>query len=126
MKPAFPIYHDDIEDFEDLTDEQMGRLIRLVCKHSQGVFVQPDKDIISQYKVLIRKVDRDAEKYAARCEQNRQNVNKRKRTQTTVNERKRTLPTETETETKTETNNIKPLHMYLQRNDSMEEVLKQL
>lgn len=127
MKPAFPVYHDDVEDLEDLTDEQFGRLIRAVCEHSKGGDVTPGADIVSAYKIMIRKVDRDAEKYAARCEQNRLNASKRERTQANASERKRRKPTETETETETKTERvIKAVPSYSQRDDDMEGVLMNL
>lgn len=127
MKPAFPVYHDDVDDLEDLTNEQFGRLIRCVCEHSKGGDVTPSADIVSAYKIMIRKVDRDAEKYAARCAQNRANASKRERTQANASERKQRKPTETETETKTKTERIiKAVPSYSQRTDDINGVIMEL
>ena len=118
MRQAFQLYHDDIEALESLTDEQMGRLIRLVCLHSKGIKVEPDKDLLVSFAFLCQKVDRDAKKYQERCEKNRANASNRKQSLAVVSNRKRNVPTVTVTETETVTVN--------NRTDSMEGVLMEL
>lgn len=125
MRQGFQIYHDDIKALESLTDEQMGRLVRLVCHHSQGFKVEPDKDILIAFEFIKQKVDRDAKKYQERCEKNRANASNRKQSLAVVSNRKRNVPTVTVTETVTETVTNKALD-YSQRKDPMEGVLMNL
>ena len=131
MRQAFQIYHEDIDALESLTDEQMGRLVRLICSYSKGEDVKPDKDLLIAFAFISQKIRRDAEKYEERCEKNRQSINKRwnkdenKPIPTNTNEYKRIqlIPTVTVTETATVTN--KALD-YSQRKDSMDGVIMEL
>lgn len=128
MKPAFPIYHEDVEALSTLSDAQLGRLIRLLCDHSQGNEVDPG-ELTIPFAFLAQKIDRDAEKYAARCEKNRANVNKRWNNENTnAYERIRSVPTETEKETKKETENVRRIQAYFcnDRTDDMKGVLSEL
>lgn len=60
---------------EDLTDEEYGKLIRAVSKYAQtgekSTF--PDRMLRSNFKTMIKAVDRFSAKYIEICERNREN-----------------------------------------------------
>lgn len=67
-KPGFVLYHDDMANLEPLTDEECGKLIRAAAKYSQtGEIEQFDGVLAFALHMLIRKIDRDDQKYAETC-----------------------------------------------------------
>lgn len=77
---GFMIYLEDLDEIlDELTDEQLGAMIRALARHVKtGEDEKPaDPTVRLGYKMCKTKVDRDLEKLAKRSAQNRANVEKR-------------------------------------------------
>ena len=72
------IYYDALEEYQDLNDEQFGRLIRaglLFAKDGTETELNPPEKYL--YRGLILKIKRDKEKYQATCEKRAEAARKR-------------------------------------------------
>lgn len=101
MKKSIIIYADCIAILEELTNEQAGRLFKAILSY---VNEEPATEIVGDpavrmaFTVLKNQIDRDSERYAERCEKNRQIAIERERrrkelraqTNTNVHERAQT------------------------------------
>ena len=101
MKKSIIIYADCIAILEELTNEQAGRLFKAILSY---VNEEPATEIVGDpavrmaFTVLKNQIDRDSERYAERCEKNRQIAIERERrrkelraqTSTNVHERAQT------------------------------------
>lgn len=91
MREYFCAYHSMLGAMRKLSDAECGRLFRALLAYSSGE--QPDnlqgrEELL--FDVFSQQIDRDAEKYNAKCEINRSN---RRRPITTVNDRQRPITT---------------------------------
>lgn len=76
-KSSFLIYLDYEEQFNLLTDEQIGQLMRAIIKYEKTREIpQLDGVIKMAFSFIKTQLDRDREKYEARCEKNRENAKK--------------------------------------------------
>lgn len=76
-KSSFLIYLDYEEQFNLLTDEQIGQLMRAIIKYEKTREVpQLDGVVKMAFSFIKTQLDRDREKYEARCEKNRENAKK--------------------------------------------------
>jgi len=76
-KSSFLIYLDYEEQFNLLTDEQVGQLMRAIIKYEKTREIpQLDGVIKMAFSFIKTQLDRDREKYEARCEKNRENAKK--------------------------------------------------
>lgn len=73
-KNSFLIYLDYEEQFNLLTDEQVGQLIRAIMKYEKTK-EEPNLDgmLKMAFSFIKTQLDRDREKYEEKCEKNRQN-----------------------------------------------------
>ena len=72
------IYYDALEEYQDLNDEQFGRLLRaglLFAKDGTETELNPPEKYL--YRGLILKIKRDKEKYQATCEKRAEAARKR-------------------------------------------------
>lgn len=99
MKKSIIIYADCIAILEELTYEQAGRLFKAVLSYVNEepvTEIEGDPALKMAFVVLRKQIDRDAEKYTAKCEKNREIALAREqrkreaRQSTNVHERKRT------------------------------------
>lgn len=75
---GFVLYHDDLRVCDLLTDEQMGRMVRMLWAHSEGRTARPEGELMTAvFAFLAQKIDRDEDKYQRRVEQNRDAANHR-------------------------------------------------
>lgn len=82
MRNSFIMYANVIEYTEDLTDEQMGKLYRAQLQYANGIEpVIDDPEVKGVFRVIRHFMDADAEKYAAKSQQMRENASKRKQIQ---------------------------------------------
>lgn len=123
---AFVIDAQDTERMlEDFTDEEAGKILKgLLAYANRGEeFETEDRAMRCLFKTIQANIDRNYEKYEAKCERNRQIAQKRWEkknkgthkedtseceripTHTNANERKRTLPNEIENENEIEITN---------------------
>lgn len=76
-KSSFLIYLDYEEQFNLLTDEQVGQLMRAIIKYEKTREIpQLDGVVKMAFSFIKTQLDRDREKYEARCEKNRENAKK--------------------------------------------------
>lgn len=76
-KNSFLIYLDYQEQFELLTDEQAGQLIKAIIKYEKtGEITELDGMTKMAFSFIKTQLDRDREKYNKRCEKNRENAKK--------------------------------------------------
>ena len=78
-RDGFVIYSSYAEKFEDLTDEQFGKLIRSVCDY-QKTGVMPkieDKSIRIAFKVIKYELDVNSQKYEEICEKRKKAIQAR-------------------------------------------------
>lgn len=76
-KASFLIYLDYQEQFELLSDEQAGQLIKATIKYEKtGEITELDGMVKMAFSFIKTQLDRDREKYQAKCEKNRENAKK--------------------------------------------------
>lgn len=76
-KSGFLIYLDYEEQFNLLTDEQIGQLMRAIIKYEKTREIPQLNGIVKMaFSFIKTQLDRDREKYEARCEKNRENAKK--------------------------------------------------
>lgn len=87
----FPCYGDNEVFMEHLTDEQAGKLWKLLFALHNGKEIPKIEDptLALAFDVFALQIKRDAEKYSDKVEKNRANASARKRTQANANEGKR-------------------------------------
>ena len=73
-KNSFLIYLDYEEQFNLLTDEQVGQLIRAIIKYEKTREIPKLEGVIKMaFSFIKMQLDRDREKYNNRCERNKEN-----------------------------------------------------
>ena len=76
-KNSFLIYLDYEEQFNLLTDEQVGQLIRAIIKYEKSCEIPKlDGMLKMAFSFIKTQLDRDREKYNKKCEKNRENAKK--------------------------------------------------
>lgn len=71
------MYLDYEEQFNIMTDEQIGQLMRAIIKYEKtGEVPNLDGMLKMAFSFIKTQLDRDREKYEARCEKNRENAKK--------------------------------------------------
>lgn len=74
-KSSFLIYLDYQEQFDLLTDEEAGRLIKAIIKYEKtGEIPRLDGMLKMAFSFIKTQLDRDREKYNQKCEKNRENA----------------------------------------------------
>lgn len=74
-KASFLMYLDYEEQFNIMTDEQIGQLMRAIIKYEKtGEVPNLDGMLKMAFSFIKTQLDRDREKYQARCEKNRENA----------------------------------------------------
>ncbi len=73
-KSSFLIYLDYEEQFNLLTDEQIGQLMRAIIKYEKTREIPQLEGIVKMaFSFIKTQLDRDREKYKAKCEKNKEN-----------------------------------------------------
>lgn len=73
-KNSFLMYLDYQEQFELLTDEQAGQLIKAIIKYEKsGEIPELDGMLKMAFSFIKTQLDRDREKYNKKCEKNKEN-----------------------------------------------------
>ena len=73
-KSSFLIYLDYEEQFNLLTDEQVGQLMRAIIKYEKTREVPKlDGMLKMAFSFIKTQLDRDRQKYQNKCEKNREN-----------------------------------------------------
>ena len=76
-KSSFLIYLDYQEQFDLLTDEEAGRLIKAIIKYEKtGEIPKLDGMLKMAFSFIKTQLDRDREKYNKKCEKNKENGRK--------------------------------------------------
>lgn len=76
-KNSFLIYLDYQEQFELLTDEQAGQLIKAIIKYEKtGEITKLEGMTKMAFSFIKTQLDRDREKYNKKCEKNKENGRK--------------------------------------------------
>lgn len=76
-KASFLMYLDYEDQFNIMTDEQIGQLMRAIIKYEKtGEVPNLDGMLKMAFSFIKTQLDRDREKYEARCEKNRENAKK--------------------------------------------------
>ena len=94
-RKSFMLYLDSEAQFELLTDEQAGKLIKALIKYAKYE-ENPDFEdgmLKMAFSFISSQIRRDSEKYERRCERNRQIAlerEKQRKESTNVHERART------------------------------------
>ena len=76
-RDAFILYKSHYEPIKGLTDEQLGRLFRAIFEWQITGQADPGPDIAMAFRFIINQCRIDNEKYLARCEKNRENIQSR-------------------------------------------------
>ena len=112
MRDGFIFHYENIEDIEDMTLEEKGAILDAMIAYSKdGTEADfDDRAMKAAWKPIRRRIDKDADAYEARCEKNRENIQKRwnnskyERIPTDTNEYdEHTKNTNTDTNTDTDT-----------------------
>ena len=73
-KNSFLMYLDYEEQFNLLTDEQIGQLMRAIIKYEKsGEIPELDGMLKMAFSFIKTQLDRDREKYNKKCEKNKEN-----------------------------------------------------
>lgn len=73
-KNSFLIYLDYEEQFDLLTDEQIGQLMRAIMKYEKTKEIpQLDGMLKMAFSFIKTQLDRDRKKYEKKCERNKEN-----------------------------------------------------
>lgn len=76
-KNSFLMYLDYEEQFNLLTDEQIGQLMRGIIKYEKtGEIPDLDGMLKMAFSFIKTQLDRDREKYNKKCEKNKENAKK--------------------------------------------------
>lgn len=76
-KNSFLMYLDYEEQFNLLTDEQIGQLMRAIYQYEKTREVPELEGILKMaFSFMKTQLDRDREKYQAKCEKNKENGSK--------------------------------------------------
>ena len=108
-KKGFIVYDDNMEVVSRLSDEEAGQLLKGMLEYSITGKQPKFKGVLEFVFIPIKQqMDRNAEKYAARCEKNRENANKRWQNANASDRKNRNAnyadtDTDTDTDTKTDT-----------------------
>lgn len=114
MKKSIIIYADCIAILEELTYEQAGRLFKAVLSYVNEepvTEIDGDPAVKMAFVVIKKQIDRDAEKYTAKCEKNREIALAREqkkreaRQNTNVHERVRTNTNSTDNDNDNDSDN---------------------
>lgn len=77
-KSSFLIYLDYNEQFKLLSDEELGKLIRVIMQYEKtGEEPSLDGVLKMAFSFIKTQLDRDREKYEKKCEKNKENARKR-------------------------------------------------
>lgn len=78
-KNSFVLYYNYEEQLEDLTDEQVGKLLRALFQYEIHDTLPEfaDKELKVAFKFIKVHLDNDREKYKDTCEKRKQNIQKR-------------------------------------------------
>jgi hypothetical protein len=77
-KKGFVLYSDQIILFDELTDEQAGKLIKHIYRYVNDENPKTDNQIINiSFAPIKAQLKRDLKKYEARCKKNKENIEKR-------------------------------------------------
>ena len=101
------LYHDTIEQWEMLSNEQAGRLIKALLRYGKsGERINSDDEAVTMaFSFISSQIDRDNQKWEKTCEKRREAINKRWSTKYNSIQ-KNTNDTNTNTVTDTNTNTI--------------------
>ncbi len=79
MKKSLLVHYDYKEQFSLLSNAEFGSLIRSAIDYERdGVIPEfSEKHLSLAFSVIKENIDRNMERYQKRCEQNRQNIQKR-------------------------------------------------
>lgn len=76
-KNSFLIYLDYEEQFNLLTDEQIGQLMRAIIKYEKTKEIPQLEGMLKMaFSFIKTQLDRDREKYQKQCQKNRENGKK--------------------------------------------------
>lgn len=84
-KKGVVMYYDLLEQLQDFTDEQFGKITRAMIKYDRdGIEPQfNDIQIKLAFNILKPTIDRNKQEYQEKCDKNRENINKRWKKQDT-------------------------------------------
>ena len=108
-KKGFIVYDDIMEVVDRLSDEEAGQLLKGMLGYSISGKDPKFKGVLEFVFIPIKQqMDRNAEKYAAKCEKNRENANKRWQNANASDRKNRNAnyadtDTDTDTDTKKDT-----------------------
>ena len=112
-KKSFMLYFDNEQQFNMLTDEQAGKLIKSLFRFAKNGEIPEFTDgmIKMAFSFITSQIQRDLKKYDEKCERNRKiaierEAKKRERNSTNVFERERTYTKCTYTDTDKDTDTI--------------------
>ncbi len=78
MKKSFVLYIDQYEPVKGLSDAQKGQLFDAIFSHHSGETVVIDDPMVTMaFSFFKQTFDRDEKKYIARCQKNKENIEKR-------------------------------------------------
>ena len=76
-KNCFTLYKDYTKHFHMLTDEEAGKLIKAIFEYENGIEPEGLEGMVAMaFSFISAQLDRDDEKYAEKCQKNRENGSK--------------------------------------------------
>ena len=99
MRDSFVLYRSLLKPIQGLSDEALGRLFRAIYEYQENGSTDVDSDIAIPFAYIVNQFRIDDDKYAQKCQRNRENIARRWRpgdsedegeTDTTVYDRIRT------------------------------------
>lgn len=113
-RPGFMLYHRDMRALNDMSDKNLGALVKLLYAVSMGEDPEPPNQLRILFTMMAERIREDAEAYdrkvaqaqragqaSAEARRNRTDVNERQRTSTDVNQANRVEANTTKANTNT-------------------------
>ena len=134
MRPGFQIYHKDMAAITDMTDRELGELLRALYAVSLGEETEPPKRNKYVFNIMAQHIRDDAAAYEEKVEKTRRAANarhhanacERMQTHADASERTQYNPIQSNTIQSNSNNNNNPALNYSQRDDELNDVLMEV
>ena len=77
MRDSFVLYRSLLKPIQGLSDEALGRLFRAIYEYQENGSTDVDSDIAIPFAYIVNQFRIDDDKYAQKCQRNRENIARR-------------------------------------------------
>ena len=77
MRDSFVLYRSLLKPIQGRSDEALGRLFRAIYEYQENGSTDVDSDIAIPFAYIVNQFRIDDDKYAQKCQRNRENIARR-------------------------------------------------